>query len=405
MLEEHERGDAAPAPAPARARSSSSPAAPARAPQAAAPRTVAFAAAAENLETARRSLARTQRRAASLLHHDSLAGFGPRHPVAAARAETPHAALDVGVDADGGFSGASVFVVCQHGALMGCAGGIWQDFGGRRDGNETPYETAFRELREEIGLTASHVDVLPDQPIWVCHAGYRHAVFVATLSEENRLRPDWNLGDEETPELDSYRNNFVDFANFFADDMFGNEFVHRRMKTREIFDLASAAYCDMRRAAHRAKAAADAAASSDSDDDDDDDDSPPAPPQRQLASAATSSASQLGDGAGRPSAASSVATPTHGRPPDTAAAALDAATALVSAPARVPRAVAEHEQTSSALTSYHSGSESPLHQRETPPPRRSLHPEGNPLPWRGPLRSGRPSVVSSPLLEKEHAAP
>ena len=322
VLEEHERGDAAPASAPARARSSPSPAAPARAPQAAAPRAVAFAAAAENLETARRSLARTQRRAASRSHHDSLAGFGPRHPVAAARAETPHAVLDVGVDADGGFSGASVFVVCQHGALMGCAGGIWQDFGGRRDGNETPYETAFRELREEIGLTASHVDVLPDQPIWVVHAGYRHAVFVATLSEENRLRPDWNLGDEETPELDSYRNNFVDFANFFADDMVGSEFVHRRIKTREIFDLASSAYSDMRRAAHRAKAAADAAASSDSDDDDDDDDSPPAPPQQQPASEATSSASQLGDGAGRPGAASCVAAPTHGRPPDTAAAAL-----------------------------------------------------------------------------------
>ena len=217
--------------------------------------------------------------------------------------------LDVGVDADGNFSGASVFVVCQHGALMGCAGGIWQDFGGRRDGNETPYETAFRELREEIGLTASHVDVLPDQPVWVVHAGYRHAVFVATLSEANRLRPDWNLGDEETPELDSYRNNFRRLRELFRGRHGRHEFVHRRIKTREIFDLASSAYCDMRRAAHRAKAAADAAASSDSDDDDDDDDSPPAPPQRQLASAAASSASQLGDGAGRPSAASCVATP------------------------------------------------------------------------------------------------
>ena len=290
VLEEHGRGDAAPADAPARARSPPSPAMSAQEAQAAAPRSVAFAAAAENLAAARRSLERTQRRAASRLHHDSLAGFGPRHPVAAARAETPHAALDVGVDADGGFSGASVFVVCQHGALMGCAGGIWQDFGGRRDGNETPYETAFRELREEIGLTASHVDVLPDQPAWVVHAGYRHAVFVATLSEENRLRPDWNLGDEETPELDSYRNNFVDFANFFADDMVGSEFVHRRIKIREIFDLASSAYSDLRRAVHRAKAAANAAASSDSDDDDDDGDSPPAPPKQQPASKATSRA-------------------------------------------------------------------------------------------------------------------
>ena len=154
---------------------------------------------------------------------------------------------------------------------MGRANGLWQDFGGRRDGNESPYQTAFRELREEIGLTADHVDVLPDQPIWVVHAGYRHAVFVATLSEENRLRPDWNLGDEETPELDAYSYTFVDFANFFADDMFGYEMVHRRIKTREVFDLASSAYVDMCRAAHRAKVAARAADSSDSDDDTDDD--------------------------------------------------------------------------------------------------------------------------------------
>ena len=335
-------------------------------------------------------MARTQRRAASRSHHDSLAGFGPRHPLSAARAETPHATLDGGVDADGGFSGASVFVVCQHGALLGCVGGIWQDFGGRRDGDETPYETAFRELREEIGLTASHVD-----PVWVVYTGYRHAVYVATLPEENRLRLDWNLGDEETPELDSHRKKIVDFANFFADGMFGTEFVHRRIKTREIFDLASEAYVGMRRAAHRAKAVADAAALADSDDDDDDGDSPPSPPQRQHASEAassatdsdddddddsppapprqqpapkaTSSANELGDGAGRPGAPSCVATLAHGRPPDTAAAAADAAAVLVSAPARVPRAVAEHKQTSSALTSYHSGSAS-LSPPGTPPP-------------------------------------
>ena len=123
--------------------------------------------------------------------------------------------------------------------------------GGRR--------TAFRELREEIGLTADHVDVQPDQPVWVVHAGYRHAVYVATLSEENRLCPDWNLGDEETPELDAYSCTFVDFANYFADDMVGYEMVHRRIKTREVFDLASSAYVDMCRAAHRAKVAARAA--------------------------------------------------------------------------------------------------------------------------------------------------
>ena len=213
----------------------------------------------------------------------------------AARAETPHAALDSGVAADGSFSGASVLIVCQHGALMGRDNGLWQDFGGRRDGNESPYQTAFRELRKETSLTADHVDLLPDQPVWVVHAGYRHAVYVATLSEANRLRPDWNLGDEKTPELDAYRNNFIDFANFFADGMFGTEMMHRRIKTREIFDLASSAYLDLRRAAHRAEAAAYAAASSDSDDDTDDDGKPlPPPPRKAVASAAASAASDVG---------------------------------------------------------------------------------------------------------------
>ena len=132
--------------------------------------------------------------------------------------------------------------------------------------------------------------------------------------------------------------------------MFGTEFVHRRIKTREIFDLASEAYVDMRRAAHRAKAAADTAASSDSDDADSDGATTMTTRRRRRPGSSplpkrASSASQLDDGAGRPGAASCVAAPIHGRPPDTAAAAADAAAVLVSAPARVPRAVAEHEQT------------------------------------------------------------
>ena len=76
-----------------------------------------------------------------------------------------------------------------------------------------------------------------------------------------------------------------------------------------------------------------------------------APAERKLASTATSSATELGDGAGRPGAASCVTAPTHGLPPDTPAAAADAETVLVSVPARVSRAVAEHEHSSSALTS------------------------------------------------------
>ena len=179
VLDEHERSTAAPTGAPARVRFAPSPAAPARATAAVAPwRAASFAAAAANLSAAQRSSAlaqqtQAQRRAAPRRLHDDLIGLtGAVAGSSAARAETPHAALDSGVAADGSFSGASVFVVCQHGALMGRANGLWQDFGGRRDGNESPYQTAFRELREEIGLTADHVDLLPDQPVWVVHAAH-----------------------------------------------------------------------------------------------------------------------------------------------------------------------------------------------------------------------------------------
>ena len=48
------------------------------------------------------------------------------------------------------FSGASVFVVSRHGALLGRVGNIWHDFGGRRQEGETPHATAFREMHEEI---------------------------------------------------------------------------------------------------------------------------------------------------------------------------------------------------------------------------------------------------------------
>ena len=207
VLDEHERNAAAPAGAPTPVCFAPLPAAPACATAAVAPwRTASFAAAAVNLAVAKRLLAQAQRRIAPRRHHDALVGpSGAAAGSSAARADIPHAALGSGVDADGASSGASVFVVCKHGALMGRANGIWQDFGGRRDGCETPYKTAFRKLHEEIGLAAGHVDVLPDQPIKVVHAGYRHAVYVAKLPEENRLHPDWDLGDEETPELDSYR--------------------------------------------------------------------------------------------------------------------------------------------------------------------------------------------------------
>ena len=90
-------------------------------------------------------------------HHDVLVGpSGAAAGSSAAPEETPHAALVDGIGPGGTFSDASVLVVCRHGALLGRANNICQDFGGRRKLSETPYATVFREMREEIGLTAAH---------------------------------------------------------------------------------------------------------------------------------------------------------------------------------------------------------------------------------------------------------
>ena len=89
----------------------------------------------------------------------------------------------------------------------------------------------------------------------------------------------------------------------------------------------------------------------------------------------------------------------HGRPPDTAAAAADAAAALVSAPARVPRAVVEHEQATTAR---------PPHMDQTPR-------LGFQVPWTAPavpapllpsrrqLTAGRPTQRQPRLTQRPHS--
>ena len=116
------------------ARAAPSTTAPASATSAAASRpSVAFAAAVDELSSARRSLRRAQRHEFAQGHHAALNGHsGDTSASGLAREETPHAALADGIGPGGTFSGASVFVVCRHGALLGRAGNFWQDFGGRR---------------------------------------------------------------------------------------------------------------------------------------------------------------------------------------------------------------------------------------------------------------------------------
>ena len=174
------------------------------------------------------------------------------------------------------FTEASCLVATRLGCILGRSGLVWQDFGGERNEGETPRETDFREIREEMGITESHVELVSETPIWVEHAGYRHAGSVAKFPDDQRARRDWATGDDDF-ELEAFRMDFTDLDGFFDAHMCQarGQFVHRRFKTREIFDLAQSAYIELVRvttAENREPTTDDESSDNEMDESDDDDD-------------------------------------------------------------------------------------------------------------------------------------
>ena len=72
---------------------------------------------------------------------------------------------------------AGFFIIDKHGWLAGAGGSnIWQSFGGNREGTESPWQTASRELLEETGIPSEHlVSLAPpyvmrkDSHVYVIH--------------------------------------------------------------------------------------------------------------------------------------------------------------------------------------------------------------------------------------------
>ena len=55
-------------------------------------------------------------------------------------------------------TGAGFFLIDKHGWLAGAGSkDIWQCFGGKREGTESPWQTASRELLEETGIPSEHL--------------------------------------------------------------------------------------------------------------------------------------------------------------------------------------------------------------------------------------------------------
>lgn len=72
--------------------------------------------------------------------------------------------------------------------------------GGLPDGDETPEETARRELREETGFAAASVTRLIERPIWFDPASVR-TPFWPCLARDCRRVPDWRPDENEPNEV------------------------------------------------------------------------------------------------------------------------------------------------------------------------------------------------------------
>ena len=121
-------------------------------------------------------------------------------------------------------TGAGFFLIDKHGWLAGAGkGNIWQSFGGKREGTESPWQTAARELLEETGIPAEHlVSLAPpfvmrkDSHIYVIHIAmvrstHASSTFPMVTSQE----------------LTRFRH-FTSFGDAFCSELGDGEMIHRR---------------------------------------------------------------------------------------------------------------------------------------------------------------------------------
>ena len=127
------------------------------------------------------------------------------------------------------FDGASVLVVSKLGCLLGRpkAQKWWHDFGGEREGDETPLQTATRELRQEAGISIADLTISASSPVVVSRGGYTHFVFVATTH-------DAVSGESWFPNPSDTDGELHDFEWFSSVDEFMSWPVHARIKTAEV---------------------------------------------------------------------------------------------------------------------------------------------------------------------------
>lgn len=139
------------------------------------------------------------------------------------------------VDTSPSHTGAGFFVIDALGWLAGAnARNIWQDFGGDRNGTESPWDTAAREMQEETGLLSTMLETLAP-PFWVRKD---HHVYVLHLA---RIRPSTAAAPVISAELTRFKH-FTSFGDKFASELEPGEMIHRRDLEPEFLVIAAEAF-------------------------------------------------------------------------------------------------------------------------------------------------------------------
>jgi 8-oxo-dGTP pyrophosphatase MutT (NUDIX family) len=137
-------------------------------------------------------------------------------------------------------TGAGIFVLTERGWLAGLdSSNRWQDFGGSKSGDESPWHTATREFEEETGSDASYLVPLVS-PYWMAKDDHDYVIHIAKLLPgAPPIRP--------TAEILTY-GHFAGFANGFQDELVAPQIVHRRVLDPEFLILAASAHASLLKA-------------------------------------------------------------------------------------------------------------------------------------------------------------
>ena len=146
-------------------------------------------------------------------------------------------------------TGAGFFIVDKRGWLAGAGGrNIWQSFGGNCKENESPWQTASREMLEETGIPSEHLVSLAP-PFRMCKDDHTYVLHIATIRSTHR---DSTFPMVTSQELTRFRH-FTSFGDAFQSELGDGEIVHRRDIEPAFLQIAAEVYRAM---SMRAQAAA-----------------------------------------------------------------------------------------------------------------------------------------------------